>query len=404
MGRKDGIRGEQGYGYLRGRRRGLVTVGACAVAGAALLTMSGAPSHSATAATRAIPGASSGGATGAVPGAGNDITIASPRPFFVVQPNGDGQGPVLSGTRLVWTAYNGEGRTGTEADRIYCYNVRTRRLGVLAHSYYGTAGFIGSYILVGDQLAYVDTTAGPGGIFAWRVVIDDVRVGRTTLVASSANGPSSTLAPQIAFDGTHLLFVQTVNEGPTRHGSLATLYTPSLHRRQVLQRAQTVLFGNPALGDNTALWTAQSFGATPSSRLMAYDMTARVTRALPVGDVSQVAANGALVVWKSGVNGGGPLVLYSLRDKRVLSGDLAHGSNAVFPSIGNGLIAWTYANSGSAQIYSLSAHRVIYNAPGAPHRAYGPTSVSRTAVSWVYTVLPPSAGQARGYLVVHQVR
>ena len=90
-------------------------------------------------------------------------TVASPWPFFMQL---SGQGPALSGDRVVWTATSGQRQAGAEANRIYTYDLDDRRLNVAVRSHFGALGFIGSYALVGAKLAYVDTgflgpTAGP---------------------------------------------------------------------------------------------------------------------------------------------------------------------------------------------------------------------------------------------------
>lgn len=316
-----------------------------------------------------------------------------------------GQGPALSGTRVVWTATAGQGQSGSEADRIYSYDLSSRRLTAPVRSRYGAVGFIGSYALVGSQLAYVDTGFAPGGIFSWRVCLTDLRNDRTQTLAASSPGDTTTIPPQIAFDGTHVLMVQTSNIGATQHDGRAFLFTPSRHSQQLLARVKNVTFSDPALATNAALWTAVAFGTHVTSRLTAYDMTRHTVRTLPVGDVSELAASGDMVVWKTGMDGtGGHIGLYSLHSGRVLSHNLAHSDSAIFPSIGGRLVSWTYGDGSHMQIYSLGSQRVIFSAPTIKHRIYGPTAVASNAVSWVYTILASGRSAAQGDVVVRQVR
>ncbi len=316
-----------------------------------------------------------------------------------------GQGPAISGNRVVWTATKGQGQSGSEADRIYAYNLADRSLSIPVLSHYGSVGFIGSYALVGSKLAYVDTGFATGGIFTWRIAITDLSSRRTALVASSQPRQMSSIPPQIAFDGTHLLALQTVNLSGTQHESIATLYTPARHSAQVLERVRNLSFGDPALAHNMAFWTTVNFTGHASSRLTAYDLVRHTRRLLPVGDVSQLSASGNLLVWKSGMAGvSGHIGLYQVDRNRVLSTNLAHGNAAIFPSIGGRLVAWTYGDGSRMQVYSLGSSRVIYTAPVAHGRVYGLTSVSGQAVSWAYTVLATGKQSAHGYVVVRQVR
>lgn len=316
-----------------------------------------------------------------------------------------GQGPAISGNRVVWTATNGQGQTGSEADRIYAYNLATRRLSVPVYSHYGSVGFIGSYALAGDKLAYVDTGFASGGIFTWRISIVDLTTGGAASIAASQPHQLASIPPQIAFDGTHLLMLQTVDLGGMQHESIATLYTPARHRAQVLQRVSNLSFGDPALARNTAFWTTVNFAGHASSRLTAYDLARRTRRVLPVGDVSQLSASGDLLVWKSGLSGvGGHIGLYAIDRNRVLSTNLARSNVAIFPAIGGRLVTWTAGNGSRMQVYSLGSARVIYTAPALYGRVYGLTSVSGHAVSWAYTVLATGKQATHGYVVVRQVR
>jgi hypothetical protein len=350
-----------------------------------------------------------------------EMTIASPRPFF---PQLSGQGPALSGDHVVWTATTGPGQAGSAANRIYAFDLAARRLSVAVRSRYGALGFIGSYALVGTRLAYVDTgflgpTAGPSlapgwststaapaaGTFVWQVSIVDLHSGRTQPIAASPRTARSSIAPQISFDGTRVLMLETVDLSSARHDSMALLYTLAQHRWQLLQRARNVLFADPALAHDTALWTRITYGVHVSSHLLAYNLARPSVRQVPVGDVSQVAANGDLVVWKSGMTGvGGHIGLYSLRRNRVLATDLAHSNRAIFPSIDGRLVAWTYADGSRVQVYSLSSRRVIFTTPVVLHRIYGLTAVSSHVASWTYTALAHGKGGARGYVVVRQMR
>ena len=333
-----------------------------------------------------------------------DLAIASPRPMFMQL---SGQGPALSGHRVVWTATDSQGQPGSEADLMYEYDLAKRLLTVPVRSHFGSVGFVGSYALVGDELAYVDTGFAEGGVIPWRLSLLNLRTGRGETIATSRNGAVSGIPPQISFDGTDLLMLQTVDLANGHHDSLAILFTfASQMRRHVLQRVHDGLLGDPALGHNTALWTTIDFAPRASSHLTAYDLKQGSIRTISVGDVSQLSASGDYVVWKSGMTGtNGEIGLYSLARNRVVSTDLARSDNAIFPSIDGRLVAWTYGDGSRVQVYSLSSNRVIYNAPSARHRIYGLTSVSNHAVSWAYTVLATNRqGQARGYVVVHQVR
>lgn len=330
------------------------------------------------------------------------VTIASPRPIFMQL---SGLGPSLSGDRVVWTATNGEGQTGSEADRIYAYDLDNGRMSVPVRSQFGATGFIGGYVLVGNTLAYIDTGSAPGGIMSWRVALLDLRTNRTQTVASSTPNTTTTVPPQLAFDGTRLLLLQTADTSSTQRQSTVTLFTPAQHRQQVLARVPNLLLGDPALAGETALWTEISFGTQSSSRLVAYDLTHEALHPVRVGDVSQVAASGDLVVWKSGMSGtGGHIGLYSLSRNRVIANDLAHSNAAIFPSISGHMIGWTYGDGSRVQVYSLSSSRVIYNAPRSPSRVYGPTAISGHGVSWVYTVLMQDKSSPHGYVVVRQIR
>jgi hypothetical protein len=334
-----------------------------------------------------------------------------------------GQGPALSGNRVVWTATTGPGQAGSAANRIYAYDLDARRLSVAVRSRYGAMGFIGSYALVGTKLAYVDTgflgpTAGPSsepgwftstpapaaGTFVWQVSIVDLHSGRRQTIAASPRTARSSIAPQISFDGARVLILETVDLSGARHDSMAILYTLAQHPWQLLQRARNVLLADPALARDTALWTRITYGVHTSSHLIAYNLARPAARNVPVGDVSQVAASGDLVVWKSGVTGvGGRIGLYSLRRNRVLATDLAHSNRAIFPSIDGRTVAWTYADGSRVQVYSLRSRRVIFTTPVVLHRLYGLTAVSGHAASWTYTVLATSKGGARGYVVVRQM-
>lgn len=331
-----------------------------------------------------------------------ETLISSPQPDFM---QGSGQGPALSGDRVAWTATSGQGQSGSEADRIFAYNLSDRRLSVPVRSHYGSVGFIGSYQLVGSKLAYVDTGFASGGIFTWRVAVTDLSSRRTTTVASSQRHQMSSIPPQIAFDGTRLLLLQTVDLGGTQHESIATLYTPTQRRSQVLERVRNLSFGDPALSHNMAFWTTITFTGHTSSRLTSYDLTKHTRRLLPVGDVSQLAASGNLLVWKSGLAGmGGHIGLYAVDQNRVISTNLAHSDEAIFPTIGGRLVTWTYGDGSRMQVYSVGSARVIYTAPVIHGRVYGLTSISGPAVSWAYTVLAAGKKAPHGYVVVRQVR
>ena len=400
-------------------RRGGVVAGVCVAGGvAALLAGSGGLGLWRGAAGRAAAAGASHASRRA--NGTMEVTIASPRPYFVPL---SGQGPALTAGRVAWTANNGQGSTGSSIDRIYLYDLAHRRLSTPVYSHYGALGFIGGYALAGSELAYVDTGVTPARIFTWQVCIDDLRHHRTRVVLTSPPGASSYIPPQIAFDGAHLLVLQTINKGSgvTTPESTATLYTlPQRSTRQepvvlARMRAATLTLGDPVLTRDTALWTTQTFGSHPSSRLTAYDMRRRVRHAVSVGDVSEVAASGDMVVWKSGLASmpGGRIGLYSLRRERVLSDDLAHTDRAAFPSIGGDLVSWTFTDNSRVQVYSLPGRRVVYTAPPAPHRVYGLSAVagdtgagvptSTRAVSWVYTANVLSKEPQRGYVVVRAI-
>lgn len=331
-----------------------------------------------------------------------ELTLASPRPFFMQL---SGQGPLMANNRVVWTAINEQGEAGSQADQIYAYDLVHRHLSVPVHSGYGSAGFIGGYALAGDQLAYVDTGFVPGGALAWRVSIVDLRNGHSTLIAAASPDASSHVPPQIAFDGVHVLMLQTIDHTPNKHQSVVTLYTLSQHRQQVLQRIDNVVLGDPVLAGNVALWTTISFGTHASSRLISYQMTRHTLRLLPVGDVSQLSAGGDLVVWKTGLSGvNGHIGLYSVSQNKLLDANLSHNDRAIFPSTDGHVVVWTYDDGSRVQIYSLGSRRVIYNTPVVSHRFYGLTAVAEHAVSWAYTVVQSSKGGARGYVVVRQIR
>lgn len=366
----------------------MLGVGACAIGiggVATVATIVGVPAHGVFASgARALTG---------------EVTVASPRPDFMQLP---GQGAVLSGQRVVWTATNGQGATGSEADRIYAYDLSTRRASVVVRSHFGSKGFIGDYALVGNRLAYVDTSIN-NNVFSWRVAIADLRSGRTQTVAASGRANHASIAPQIAYDGVHLLLLETVDVGTQERDGVAILLTPAQHRQQVLQRVQNDMLNDAALAHNVAAWTVQDFsqsGAT--SRLTVYDMGHHRLSVVPVGNVTQVAGSGDRLAWLT-MGNHARVQLYSLSRHRVLARDLAHGKAAVFPSLYGNLLSWTLNNGSSVQVYSLPAGRVIYSAPVVRHRIYGPTSASSRAVSWVYTMVPPKGAQ-HGYVVVHPVR
>ena len=375
------------------RRGGGVAAGVGAVAGVALLAgVGGAPTPWVG---RAL--ASAEPRDGPL-----ETTVASPRPFFMQL---SGQGPALSGDRVVWMATTRLGQAGLEGGSyLIAYDLDERRLSVAVRSRYGAMGFIGSYALVGTKLAYVDT-AFLGRTFVWQVSLVDLHSGRTQTIAASPRTARSSIAPQISFDGTRVLMLETIDLAGARHASRAILYTPAQHRRQVLQQERNVLFADPALARNTALWARITYGVHVSSHLMAYNLLRHASRNVPVGDVSQVAASGDLVVWKSGMSGaGGHIGLYSLVRHRVLATDLAHNDRAIFPSIDGRIVAWTYSDGSRVQVYSLSSNRVLFSTPVVPHRIYGLTALSGRAASWTYTVLATGKGGARGYVVVRQIR
>ncbi len=340
-----------------------------------------------------------------------DVTILSPRPDFMPI---NGQGPSLSGTHVVWAATSGEGATGSEDDRIFSYDLATGRVGVAVRSSYGAVGLIGGYVLAGDQLAYVDTGFSPGGILPWKVMILDLHSGRTRTIAAlepdRGGGalPPQQIAPQIAFDGTRLLMVQTVNRGSAGISSMAILFTPGQQQQQVLRDTPNALFADPALANDTVLWTTTTIGprtgaAPVYDALTAYSLTTRAQRTLPVGVVSQVAASGDLVVWKSGLTGvRGRLALYSLRAGRVLTADLAQTDTAAFPAINGRLVSWTSALGQQVQIRDTTSGKTVYNSPISPDRHYGLTALAPGGAAWVYTVTASNGrGQGQGYVVVH---
>ena len=109
-----------------------LAVRACIVIGTVITTAVGAaPLHSGTAATDVVA---------------RDLLIASPRPFFMQL---SGQGPAMSASRIVWTAINGQGQAGAQADRIYIYDLEHGAYSTPIYSQYGAAGFIGAYTLAG---------------------------------------------------------------------------------------------------------------------------------------------------------------------------------------------------------------------------------------------------------------
>lgn len=331
-----------------------------------------------------------------------ELSIASPRPYFMQL---SGLGPAFEGTRVVWTAIDPGQQAGSRADRIYCYDLQTRRLSVPVRSEYGKTGFIGGYALAGGQLAYVDTGLTPGGPLSWRVDIFDFRTHDRETIASSDGAEGSQIAPQIAYDGTHLLVLQTMDDGAAGHDSLATLYTPSQHRRQLLGRAANGLFGDPALARDAALWTVVAYGPRPSSHLALYDLRHQTLHTEAVGNVSQLAASGDYVVWKTGMSGiNGRIALYSVRANRLVAADLAHGDRAVYPTINGHTVAWTFDDGSAIQVYSLGSGRVIYTSPTIHNRFYGLTAVADHAISWAYTVIATGKSGAHGYVVVHQMR
>lgn len=390
-------------------RRGFIAAGVCMVAGGVAVlpgAVRGIGPWPASAASRA--GATHATGTGATQQA-REVTIASPRPDFV--PVG-GQGPSLSSGRVAWTATNGEGQTGSAIDRIYVYDLAHKRLGAPVRSHYGAAGFIGDYVLAGDTLAYVDTGVAPGRIYTWRVSVVDLRNDSTRVILTSPLGASSYVPPRIAFDGTRLLVLQSIDRTGAEPESMATLYTLGQTQPRILDRVSSpsASFADPTLAHNTALWTVQTFTPRASSKLMAYDLRRDALRALPVGDVSQLAASGDLVVWKTGAAGapGGHIGVYSVQRGRVLDKNLAHSNKAIYPSIGGQLVSWTYADGSRVQIYSLTAGRIIYNVPSVAHRIYGLSGVmggsaSSSAVSWVYTANATGKGPQRGYVVVRNM-
>jgi len=395
----------------KARRRILVSVVSVGAGGLALVWCggSGVAARQATPADTAHPARSLSERRAP---ASRDVTILSPRPDFMPI---NGQGPSLSGTHVVWAATSGEGATGSEDDRIFSYDLATGRIGVAVRSSYGPVGLIGGYVLAGDQLAYVDTGFSPGGILPWKVMILDLSSGRTRTIAAlepdRGGGalPPQQIAPQIAFDGTRLLLVQTVNRGSAGISSMAILFTPGQQRRQVLRDTSNALFADPALANDTVLWTTTTIGprtgAVPPvyDALTAYSLTTRAQRTLPVGVVSQVAASGDLVVWKSGLTGvRGRLALYSLRAGRVLTADLAQTDTAAFPAINGRLVSWTSALGQQVQIRDTTSGKTVYSSPTSPDRHYGLTSLAPGGAAWVYTVTASNGrGLGQGYVIVH---
>lgn len=394
-------------------RRGGVAAGVCGAGGAAVL-LAGVYGLGSWRDSLGRVTAAAGGARVSSRHAATEMTITSPRPYFVPL---NGQGPALSAGRVVWTANNAQGQPGSAIDRIYLYDLARRRSSTPVASRYGTAGFIGGYALAGNRLAYVDTGVTPSRIFTWRVCVVDLRGGGTMVVETSPPGASSYIPPRIAFDGTHLLVLQSVSTRAGSPQSVASLYTLPRLTPDVLARlsSATASFSDPVLARGAALWTTQSFGSRPSSRLTAYDLRRHTARAIPVGDVSELSANGDLVVWKSGMASmpGGRIGLYSVGRGRVLSADLAHGDAAIYPSVGGELVSWTSVDFSRVQVYSLTARRVVYNAPAVPHRIYGLSSVTPGAstgmpvagdsVAWVYTANASSRSAMRGYIVVRVI-
>jgi hypothetical protein len=331
-----------------------------------------------------------------------DITIPSPRPFFMQL---DGQGPAMSTSRVVWTAINGQGQAGTQADRLYIYDLEHGAYAASVISAYGTAGFMGTYSLSDARLAYVDTGLVAGGTLAWRVLVLDLHTGKSVTVTEAGPRDGSRVPPQIAFDGQRLLVLSTRDAGTNSHQSTATLYTVSTRTHQVLAQIADRLFGDPVLTAYAAAWTTIEYAPHLSSQLTIYDLTHHKLTYGAVGDVSQLAASGDLVVWKSGMSGvNGHIGVYALSSHRVLSANLAHSDHAIFPATNGHLVSWTYDDGSRVQIYSLGSQRVIYSTPVVNHRYYGLTSISDDAVAWSYTVLGDSKHPSKGYVAIHQVR
>ncbi len=316
----------------------------------------------------------------------------------------DGQGPAMSVSRVVWTAINGQGQAGAQADRLYIYDLEHGTYAAPVVSGYGAAGFIGAYTLSGAQLAYVDTGLVDAGTLTWRVLVLDLHTGKSVTVAEAGPRDGSRVPPQIAFDGQRLLVLSTRDAGTNVHQSTATLYTVGTRAHQVLAQITDRLFGDPVLTAHAAAWTTIEYAPHLASQLTIYDLMHHKLTYGSVGDVSQLAASGDLVVWKSGMSGvNGHIGLYALSSHRVLSSDLAHSDHAIFPSTNGHLVAWTFDDGSRVQIYSLGSQRVIYSAPLVHHRYYGLTSISGNSVSWTYTVLGDSKHPTKGYVQIHQV-
>lgn len=338
-----------------------------------------------------------------------DVVIVSPRPFFVPL---NGQGPSLSSTNVVWTATSGEGVNGSEDDRIFSADLKTKHVSVVVHSMYGANGIIGSYVLAGMFLAYVDTGFTAGGILPWRVDIVNLKTKHVSLAATLAPGVRARIPPQIAFDGTNLLILETADApASTTMGAPAArtrgavvLYSNATHRSEVLTSTLDVLYGDPALAAGTALWTTTTYTPRLASVLTTYNLSRRLLAHLPVGIVSQTAASGDHVVWKTGLTGvPGRLQLYSLKKKRLLAANLSGVDTATFPDIDGSLVSWTDTQGQRIQIYSSDAGHIVYSTPMAPDHHYGLTAISAGHVVWVYTVAPirPGGPPPRGFVVVH---
>jgi hypothetical protein len=317
----------------------------------------------------------------------------------------DGQGPAMSSSRVVWTAINGQGQAGSQADRLYIYDLEHAAYAASVNSGYGSAGFIGAYDLSGAQLAYVDTGLVAGGSLTWRVLVLDLHTGKSVTVTEAGPRDGSRVPPQIAFDGQHLLVLSMRDTGTNSHQSVATLYTVGTREHQVLAQIADRLFGDPVLTPHAAAWTTIEYAPHLSSQLTIYDLTRHKLVYGSVGDVSQLAASGDLVVWKSGLSGvNGRIGVYALSSHRVLSTNLANSDHAIFPSTNGHLVAWTYDDGSRVQIYSLGSQRLIYSTPAVHHRYYGLTSIADDAVAWTYTALGDSKNPSKGYVEVHQVR
>ncbi len=340
----------------------------------------------------------------------SDTVITSPRPFFVPL---NGQGPSLSSTHVVWTATNGEGVSGSEDDRIFAADLKTKHVDVVVHSVYGANGIIGSYVLAGMSLAYVDTGFTTGGILPWRVDIVDLKTKHVFMAATLAAGVRARIPPQIAYDGTHLLILETADApaaASTTRGAVGrtrgtvVLYSTTTHQSKVLTSALDVLYGDPALATGTALWTTTIYTSRLTSALTTYDLARHVLGVLPVGIVSQTAAGGDSIVWKTGLTGvPGLLQFYSLKDRRLLSANLSGTDTGTFPEVNGSLVSWTDTQGQRIQIYSTAAGRIVYSASVAPDHHYGLTAIAAGRVVWVYTVaaIRPGGPPPRGYVVVH---